>query len=134
MRETHGEPMENAMRKATLIVERDAKRYAPVDTGRLRSSITPQVVTQSKTVKGIVGSNVVYAPFVEDGTRPHWPPVSALAVWARRHHMSAYVVARSIAARGTKGVHMLKRALDDNMDKIEALIDGVVAKIVRPQG
>jgi hypothetical protein len=37
----HGEPMLQGMRNATLLVTRDAKRFAPVDTGRLRASITP---------------------------------------------------------------------------------------------
>jgi HK97 gp10 family phage protein len=52
--------------KACLLVEGDAKRDCPVDTGRLRSSITHEVDTGEMT--GYVETNVDYAPFVELGT------------------------------------------------------------------
>ena len=56
-----GPPMVRAMRTATLMVQRDAKIFSPVDTGRLRASITPKVVTMAEVVEGVVGSNVSYA-------------------------------------------------------------------------
>lgn len=43
-----------------------AKQLCPVDTGRLRNSITHE---QYDTDTEIVGTNVEYAPFVELGTR-----------------------------------------------------------------
>ena len=63
-----GPPIVGAMRESTLLVERYAKINAPWDTGRLRASITPQVVSMAGEVRGIVGSNVVYAPYQELGT------------------------------------------------------------------
>jgi len=42
-----------------------AKKLCPVDTGRLRNSITHQRYDENTEV---VGSNVEYAPFVELGT------------------------------------------------------------------
>lgn len=65
VRDLKGEPMLQGLRKATLLVERHAKINAPVDTGRLRASITPEIATRDTVVQGIVGSNVVYAPFQE---------------------------------------------------------------------
>ncbi|KPJ77284.1 MAG: hypothetical protein AMJ81_00035 [Phycisphaerae bacterium SM23_33] len=93
------------MRDATLLVERHAKINAPVDTGRLRASITPEVRQQSNTVQGVVGSNVVYAPFQELG-------------WT--------------TAKGTKvpGKKYLERALKDNANRIFDLLGRVVNKIV----
>lgn len=62
VRDLHGTPMLNAMRSATLLVTRDAKSNAPVFTGRLRSSITPDVRIEGRVdVVGVVGSNVFYA-------------------------------------------------------------------------
>ncbi len=55
--------------KRTTQVERRAKQLAPVDTGRLRSSITSRLGSDSQGVVGIVGTNVSYAAFVEFGTR-----------------------------------------------------------------
>jgi phage gpG-like protein len=55
------------MKKACLLVENDAKRNCPVDTGRLRQSITHRIEGST----GIVGTNVEYAPYVEYGTGKH---------------------------------------------------------------
>lgn len=46
--------------------ERYAKKDCPVDTGRLRNSITYETRTLQKEV--YIGSNVEYAPYVELGT------------------------------------------------------------------
>lgn len=47
-------------------IERDAKKKCPVDTGRLRGSITTNIIS---TYSGEVGTNVEYAEYVEYGTR-----------------------------------------------------------------
>src|SRR5512135_1298247 len=103
-RDVTGEPMIEAMRDSTLVVTRSARQNAPVDIGRLRASIVPEVRQRDRIVVGIVGSNVVYAPYQEFGTRPHWPPLAALEVWARRHGLTAFLVARAISRRGTKAI------------------------------
>lgn len=53
-----------ALEEVGLAAEGYAKRLAPVDTGRLRNSITHEV--SGDTV--YIGSNVEYAPYVEMGT------------------------------------------------------------------
>jgi len=55
--------------KACLMVERDAKILCPVDTGRLRSSITHEI----EGTIGRVGTNVEYARAVELGTEKQSP-------------------------------------------------------------
>ena len=57
--------IEKALQKAGLIVERDAKINCPVDTGRLRSSISSRVVDGNVAE---IGSNVNYARYVNYGT------------------------------------------------------------------
>jgi len=52
-----------------LAVERAAKRNAPVDTGRLRSSIDTNLGTDDNGVYVEVGSDVEYALHQETGTR-----------------------------------------------------------------
>lgn len=129
LKELTGGPMVQAMRQSTLLVSRSAKINAPVDTGRLRASITPSVTATADSVKGIVGSNVKYAPYVELGTRPHWPPIAALETWARSHGTSAFLVARAIARRGTKAVKYLERAFEENQGRIVAMIERAVKQI-----
>ena len=60
--------LEKNMLKACLLVERDAKISAPVDTGRLRASITHELQTEKDELIGLVGTNVVYAKYQEFGT------------------------------------------------------------------
>jgi HK97 gp10 family phage protein len=123
--------MDGAMKKATTVVTASAKRKAPVDTGLLRASITPSVKSSGKETIGIVGSNVKYAPFMELGTRPHFPPIAALETWARRHGMSAYVVCRAIARRGLRARRYLGRALDENVRRISRIFADEVKRIVK---
>jgi HK97 gp10 family phage protein len=130
VRDLRGEPMLQAMRDATLLVTRGAKINAPVDTGRLRVSITPEVRSEGENLIGVVGSNVVYAPYQELGTRPHFPPIAALQVWARRHGMNAFVVARAISVRGTPAKHFLQNAFEDAKPRIIARFDKALKAIV----
>ena len=60
-----------ALEEVGLVAEGYAKRACPVDTGRLRNSITHIVDEDGKCV--IIGTNVEYAPYVELGTRRQKP-------------------------------------------------------------
>lgn len=55
-----------ALEKVGLVAEGYAKRLCPVDTGRLRNSITHVIDAGEQAV--YVGTNVEYAPYVELGT------------------------------------------------------------------
>jgi len=102
VRELRGGRLLEAMRKATLIVQADAKRKAPVDTGRLRASITPEIrATPGSGIRGVVGSVVVYAPYQEFGTK----------------RMAAHPY--------------LYPAFDENKDRIAKIISDAVAEIVK---
>lgn len=129
----HGRPVLNAMRDSTLMVQRNAKINTPVDTGRLRASITPEVKANplSNTIMGVTGSNVEYAPDVEDGTPPHWVPIAELETWAGRHNINAYVVQRSIARRGTKAHKFMKNALENSRDYIIRRLGSAVKMLVK---
>lgn len=56
--------LEAPLTQACLLVENEAKKKCPVDTGQLRQSITHTV----KDNVGTIGTNVEYAPYVEYGT------------------------------------------------------------------
>ena len=106
-----GHPLKKALEDSALQLEGVIKEGTPVDTGRLRGSITSKVSSDPVPLWAKVGTGVKYAPFVEYDCKPHFPPVTALQGWARRHHVSPYVVARAIARHGTRGAHMFEKAL-----------------------
>lgn len=63
------ETLYNAMDKAVLVVEKEARDTAPSgSTGLLRSSIESHVEASGDEVKGIVSNPIGYAPYVEYGT------------------------------------------------------------------
>lgn len=63
-----GNDIARELSRAAIRVEHRAKQLCPVDTGRLRSSITWALATDSVGLLAIIGSNVHYAAYVEFGT------------------------------------------------------------------
>lgn len=120
-----GEPFLNGMRRATLLVQRSAKIKAPVDTGRLRASIAPEVRWQGNTAVGVVGSDVKYAPFVELGTKPHFVPGKYIGVWASRHGLD-----NSGLFVSGKPQPFLQPAFEENAAKIVQILGDTVATII----
>lgn len=62
-------PVAKDLQRRALRVETAAKRACPVDTGRLRSSITQRLANDAQGLLAVIGTNVTYAPYVELGTR-----------------------------------------------------------------
>lgn len=75
-------PVAKAMQTLLNRAENAAKRRAPVDTGRLRSSISTELIEEDGELTGIIGSDVEYAAPQEFGyTLPNGttvPPVAYL--------------------------------------------------------
>ena len=62
-------PVAKDLARRARQVETAAKRNAPVDTGRLRSSISHELGSSGGDLIANIGTNVFYAPYVEFGTR-----------------------------------------------------------------
>lgn len=137
--------------KSALAIERKAKREAPVDTGRLRSSIQSQFYSGGLSAE--VGPSVHYGPYVEFGTgllsesrgmgrsgssSPYFPPPSALKGWCRRvlkDENLAFVVARSIFKKGgTKPRPFLFPAYEEERPRFERGIALALKQAVRKSG
>lgn len=74
-------------------VQNEARRLAPVDTGRLRSSIVTRSDDRGRTYTVTIGTNVNYAADVENGTAPHriYPRRAQALYWPGAAHPVAYV-------------------------------------------
>ena len=64
--------LKDAIKECALAIQSDAKRNCPVDTGRLRMSITSDT-SNINNFEASVGTNVEYATHVEYGTRKQSP-------------------------------------------------------------
>ena len=63
--------LEEPMKKSAYLVENNAKRSAPVDTGRLRNEIKNRVTRSRDSIEAKIGHfdpMLEYAPFQEWGT------------------------------------------------------------------
>lgn len=64
----NADAVEAALQKACALVERSAKQKAPKGIGELRRSIQSKIDTDTDTIKGVVFTPLLYAPYVEFGT------------------------------------------------------------------
>jgi hypothetical protein len=108
-----GGPIRKALLQSAEFAVGQAKELTPVDTGRARNSYATKVDPSPVPQWASIGSNLEYMKPLEFGSKPHFPPPSALQPWASRHGFpagsaGAFLVARVIAARGTKAHHMLR--------------------------
>ncbi len=129
----YAQPLRNFFKRATLSIESEAKPLTPVDTGRLRGSITSRIDSSPIPMWATVGTNVAYGQAVHDGARAHFPPPSALEGWARRHGFGengGFLVARAISRRGTKARPFLR----DGMRKALGAIRGHATRLGRDIG
>lgn len=78
------------------------RRIDAYDTGELYSSMQVSVSPQGRSVR--VLSTAKYAPFIEFGTRPHFPPLEPIRKWCSSRGIdesAAFPIARAIAEHGT---------------------------------
>lgn len=114
-------PMRRFLERSSISIESAAKENAPVDTGRLRASITHEIIEEGALPR-YAKIGVLKSPFstphgkkafaMEYGTgllaegagasgKPHYPPAGALGRWAGRHGFaSGAQVSRIIGKRG----------------------------------
>lgn len=123
------EPLKRGLTDLAHLGEREAKKASPIDTGRLRSSITTGVDTAFMPLWSKVKTDVTYGVYMEMGTRPHWPPPGALAGWARRHGISEFLVARAIARKGTKARKFFGKAKEAVEGKLETIARRILKEI-----
>lgn len=102
-------PVRRFLDRGAIFIQSRARAFAPVDTGRYRNSISYDSPTDRSRR---IGPNVFYGPFIEFGTRAHWPPPGAMAGWAQRHGMTDYQARLGVARGGTKAHRVMGRAAE----------------------
>lgn len=126
--------MVRSLNESALLVRARAVPKAPVSTGQLRNSIQIEVnpTAMSADVKVIAK----HGPFVEYGTRAHFPPPDALLGWVMRTFGVdqkegkgiAFTVARKIAKKGTPAQPFLFPALAESNADIKRIFNANTAE------
>jgi HK97 gp10 family phage protein len=109
------------------LARRNIRSNDSYTSGELYDSIVTEVSARGLAI--YVGSTSKYAPFVEFGTRPHFPPLDAIREWCRLKGIpesAAFPIAKKIAERGTEAQPFMYPALQagkrNHLSRLRALI------------
>jgi hypothetical protein len=138
-----------AMERAVLVVKGNVQSGIPTGaSGSTRSSITSQVISgpgstvgKGGSVVGKVGSSMrspnISVYVLNAGRKPggKMPPPGALIKWlgvgtaGQTLQQTAFLIARSIGRKGTKGLHYFQKGLQASKSSIDALFQEAVNRI-----
>lgn len=122
--------------RGSIMTQAEMRINAPVFDGELRRTIRPKWQSADTVV---IFSDSKYAPAMEFGRKPggKLPPFSEgtpLAKWVRikmGQGVPAFLVARSIARKGTKGKHFAQKTYVTMKPAINSMADQVIAKTIK---
>lgn len=137
--------VENALKQgiidASLLVEKDAKLNVKTSTGILRESINHEIITDKKSIVGIIGTNLKYAPYVELGTGPigeaNKPDIAAKMNIQYRGTPWVYYSEEMdsfFTTKGQAGIPFLYPALKNNQEQIKQLVAEAVKRAINKVG
>lgn len=118
--------LKKALKKSCALVERSAKQKAPKGDGDLRRSIKSKIEEDSESVRGVVYTPLMYAPYVEYGTglfaeggngRKDVP-------WGFKDEKTG----ETIWTKGQKPIPYMRPALDENREQILSILKERLAK------
>lgn len=123
-------------------VHRRLSLVTPSNIGLARSSVTMETsfASPARGFVGYSGMASTYIGFVNDGTRPHWPPIAAITLWATRKFglaagspealRAGYLVARSISRKGTKAQRFVEALVAKERSRVQQMmIDAMLAEL-----
>ena len=135
------EASEAKITEALMLLERVIKEKTPYGAGpiHLRDTIAGKVSASGEKVTGILGTPAEYGEPVELGTKPHFPPVGPIQHWVetklgysgREARSVAFLIARKISKKGTKGAKMFTTGWEENKDLVIRILEEIPEEIVR---
>lgn len=139
--EVSREVRESKISEALLLLEGRVKEKTPQGAGpiHLRDTIFPKVQVTGDQVTGILGTPQEHGAPVEYGTKPHFPPTEPIRYWVRKvlglqgkeARTAAFLIARAISRRGTKGAAMFEKGFEENEGQVMRLLEDIASEIVR---
>lgn len=117
--EEYGNEVRNSYQDALILSN-------SIAAGELLNSVEFNVRSRGRSF-AVVLTLMDYWQYVEEGTKPHWPPPSAILKWIQAKPVIprpdrngrlpspqslAYLIGRKIAREGTKGTHDLSKTLE----------------------
>ena len=124
------EEMRAGMETAGEILRDEVQARTPVDTGRLRKSVSVNITGGGAFMQVTVGSDVEYARWVEEGTRPH--VIVPRRARALRFLVGGRVVfARRVMHPGTQGAAMFREGWEAAQPRIRRVFAARLGRVTR---
>lgn len=125
-----------AINRSLIKIQDQAKKNAPSgDTQQLRQNWILKMGRFAGSLEsGAKNKGYQYGLAVEFGTRPHYMPVKnnpMFQLWATRRGLNPYMVARSIARKGTKAKPFFQPAIESSKDFIEKEFDKALTNLIK---
>lgn len=143
----------DTMESSLWTFEQAVKLETPVSTGNLRGSITHEITGTPVNLVGMVITPLLYGEVVERGRRPgKMPPIAPIELWVIRQgfewtyktksggtrpmttHQMAYIIARAIGKRGTKGAAMFAKGFEAALPQVEQYWQGLPDRVIKRLG
>jgi hypothetical protein len=123
--------LEGVPDKVVELIARDlavtlAKEAPAGVTGLLKSRWKTRKVTRGEWA---VQTPQTYAAAVNDGTKPHAPPMDAIKEWAEFRGLPWFPVWLSIVRKGTKANPFIDRAMDTTNGRIPLFVNQAMKEI-----
>lgn len=135
------EALKQGILAGSLLVEKDAKLNVKTSTGVLRESINHEVINDKKSIVGIIGTNIKYAPYVELGTGPvgqaNQPEIAAKKNVKYRDTPWVYYseeMQSFFTTSGQAGIPFLYPALTQNQEQIKKIVSEAVRRAILKSG
>ena len=135
--------IEDALDVMADIVLGKAKKYAPVDSGRLRNGLFVELPEGRRGGVRFVTSPSPYAYVMEHGRKPggKWPPEAPISLWVRRqlgippedprHASAVYFLRRKIAKQGIQPRAFFQLAADFGNEEARRVFDRAMRHVGR---
>jgi hypothetical protein len=107
-------------------VQRFTLNAGSVDTNELIQGIHYDINPTTKGLESVIAPSAKadkYAAPVEYGSKPHFPPISALQGWADRHGIPVWAVALKIAREGTEPRYMWRDGFASLENRVDSELD-----------
>lgn len=127
-----GRELHKGMMTSAILLQREARQQAPVDTGNLRNMIQVQDLVGLNAVA--IQARAKYSIYVHEGSRPHFPPLKAITPWANRHGVPPFAVAMGIAKHGTKGKPFMRNAVMIQKVAVQAVFRQIALNVTKLLG
>ncbi len=124
MKKKVDDSIKNSLKELGEEIIKDIKNNIHDDTSNLKNSIEYKIEDNK-----LIISMLEYAIFLDEGTKPHFPPISSIEGWAKRKGINPWALAKKIERYGTKPQNILSNLKDFENNYLKKLEEDVYEKL-----